>query len=114
MEVASEVAAKKPVLAMKAGRTAEGAKAAASHTGGLAKEDLATDLIFKKAGILTFRDEGQLIDAAAAFATQPIPRGNRVGIITNTGGPAVIATDVLVDAGLELPPLSEKTKADLT
>jgi acetyltransferase len=110
MKVAKEVAAKKPVLAMKAGRTMEGAKAAASHTGGLAKEDIATDLIFKKAGILTFRDEGELIQAAAAFATQPIPKGNRVGIITNTGGPAVIATDILVAAGLELPPLSEKTK----
>jgi len=110
MAVAKEVAAKKPVLAMKAGRTMEGAKAAASHTGGLAKEDIATDLIFKKAGILTFRDEGELIQAAAAFATQPIPKGKRVGIITNTGGPAVIATDILVADGLELPPLSEKTK----
>ncbi|MDY6791347.1 MAG: acetate--CoA ligase family protein [Thermodesulfobacteriota bacterium] len=110
MKVAKEVAAKKPVLAMKAGRTKEGAKAAASHTGGLAKEDIATDLIFKKAGILTFRDEGELIQAAAAFATQPIPKGKRVGIITNTGGPAVIATDILVADELELPPLSEKTK----
>jgi acetate---CoA ligase (ADP-forming) len=114
MEVATRVAAKKPILAMKAGRTIEGAKAAASHTGGLAKEDIATDLIFKKAGILSFRDEGELIQAAAAFATQPIPRGNRVGIITNTGGPAVIATDVMVGAGLTLPPLSEKTRNVLT
>ena len=113
MEVAAGVAAKKPVLAMKAGRTTEGAKAAASHTGGLAKEDIATDLIFKKAGIVDFRDEGELINAAAAFASQPIPRGNRVGIITNTGGPAVIGTDILVDAGLELPPLSEKTEKRL-
>jgi acetyltransferase len=114
MEVASKVAAKKPILAMKAGRTMEGAKAAASHTGGLAKEDIATDLIFKKAGILSFRDEGELIQAAAAFATQPIPKGNRVGIITNTGGPAVIATDVMVAGGLTLPPLSDKTKTVLT
>ncbi len=113
MEVAAEVATKKPVLAMKAGRTAEGAQAAASHTGGLAKEDIATDLIFKKAGIVDFRDEGELINAAVAFASQPIPRGNRVGIITNTGGPAVIGTDILVDAGLELPPLSEKTEKRL-
>jgi acetyltransferase len=95
---------------MKAGRTEAGAQAAASHTGGLAKEDLATDLIFKKAGILNFMDEGELITAATAFASQPIPKGNRVGIITNTGGPAVIATDILVGAGLELPPLSEKTE----
>ena len=111
MKTATAVAAQKPILAMKAGRTREGAKAAASHTGGLAKEDIATDLIFKKAGVLSFRDEGHLIQAAAAFATQPIPKGNRIGIITNTGGPAVIATDVLVGAGCTLPPLSEKTKA---
>jgi len=110
MEVATEVAAKKPILAMKAGRTMEGAKAAASHTGGLAKEDIATDLIFKKAGILSFRDEGELIQAAAAFASQPVPKGNRIGIITNTGGPAVIGTDVMVGAGLTLPPLSQKTE----
>ncbi|MGA8242164.1 MAG: acetate--CoA ligase family protein [Desulfobacterales bacterium] len=109
MQTVREVAARKPILAMKAGRTAEGAKAAASHTGGLAKEDLATDLIFKKAGVVTFTDEGELIQAAAAFATQPIPQGNRVGVITNTGGPAVIATDVFVGAGSQLPPLSEKT-----
>lgn len=106
-----EAAAKKPVLAMKAGRTMEGAQAAASHTGGLAREDMATDLIFKKAGIVDFRDEGQLINAAIAFGSQPVPKGNRVGIITNTGGPAVIATDILVGAGLTLPPLSEKTRA---
>ena len=110
-EAVKAAAAKKPVLAMKAGRTMEGAKAAASHTGGLAREDMATDLIFKKAGIVDFRDEGQLINAAIAFGSQPIPKGNRVGIITNTGGPAVIATDILVDAGLTLPPLSEKTNA---
>lgn len=113
METAKKVTAKKPILAMKAGRTMEGAKAAASHTGGLAKEDMATDLIFKKTGILNFRDEGELIAAAAAFGSQPIPKGNRVGIITNTGGPAVIATDILVAKGLTLPPLSDKTEATL-
>ena len=113
-EAARQATKRKPVLAMKAGRTMEGAKAAASHTGGLAREDLATDLIFKKAGIVDFRDEGHLINAAVAFGSQPVPRGNRVGIITNTGGPAVIATDILVDAGLTLPPLSDKTKATLT
>jgi len=113
LEVAREVAAKKPILAMKAGRTEEGAKAAASHTGGLAKEDLATDLIFEKTGILSFKDEEGLCQAAVAFSSQPIPRGNRVGLITNTGGPAVIATDVLVNAGLKIPPLSEKAEAIL-
>jgi acetyltransferase len=113
LEVAREVAAKKPILAMKAGRTEEGAKAAASHTGGLAKEDLATDLIFEKTGILSFRDEEELCQAAVAFSTQPIPAGNGVGMITNTGGPAVIAADVLVSAGLKIPPLSEKAETIL-
>jgi acyl-CoA synthetase (NDP forming) len=108
LEVVKEVAAQKPILAMKAGRTVEGAKAAAFHTGGLAKQDITTDLIFEKAGILNFRDVAELCHAAAAFASQPIPRGNRVGMITNTGGPAVIATDVFSAGGLKIPPLSEK------
>jgi acyl-CoA synthetase (NDP forming) len=106
LEVAREITPKKPILAMKAGRTAEGAQAAASHTGGLAREDRSTDIIFRKAGVITFDDEADLCHAAVAFATQPIPRGNRVGMITNTGGPAVIATDVLVNQGLKIPPLS--------
>lgn len=113
MQVAKEVAAVKPILAMKAGRTEEGARAAASHTGGLAKVDLATDLIFEKAGILSFRDEEELCQAASAFASQPIPDGNRVGMITNTGGPAVIATDVFVNAGLLIPELSDRSKKTL-
>jgi acyl-CoA synthetase (NDP forming) len=114
LEVAKEVVPKKPILAMKAGRTTEGAKAAASHTGGLAKEDITTDLIFEKAGVLSFRDEAELCQAAAVFASQPVPKGNSVGVITNTGGPSVIATDVLVGGDLAILPLSEKTTLALT
>jgi acyl-CoA synthetase (NDP forming) len=113
LDAAKVVAAKKPVLAMKAARTEQGAKAASSHTGSLAGVDIVTELIFEKTGILSFTDEGEMVRAAMAFATQPVPRGNRVGIITNTGGPAVIATDVLVASGLEVPKLSEKTVAKL-
>lgn len=109
LKAARIAAAKKPILAMKAGRTEEGARAASSHTGGIAKQEITTDLIFEKAGIISFRDEAELCQAGALFATQPIPRGNRVGIITNTGGPAVIAADVLAACGLRIPPLSEKT-----
>jgi len=108
MEVAKEVARKKPILAMKAGRTEEGAKAAASHTGSLAGVNITTELIFEKTGILSFNNEEEMCQTAMAFSTQPIPKGNRVGIITNTGGPAVIATDELVSAGLQLPELSQK------
>jgi acetyltransferase len=113
LEVAREVTAKKPVLAMKAGRTEQGAKAASSHTGSLAGVDIATELIFEKTGILAFTDEGEMVRAAMAFSTQPIPAGNRVGVITNTGGPAVIATDVLVACGLDVPVLSEASIARL-
>jgi acetyltransferase len=94
---------------MKAGRTEQGAKAASSHTGSLAGVDIATELIFEKTGILSFTDEGEMVRAAWAFSSQPIPAGNRVGLITNTGGPAVIATDVLVDCGLDVPKISDKS-----
>ncbi len=113
LEVTRKVTANKPVLAMKAGRTEEGAKAASSHTGSLAGVDIATELIFEKIGVLPFNDEGEMVRAAMAFSSQPIPTGNRVGIITNTGGPAVIATDVLVDFDLEVPKLSEASIAKL-
>lgn len=113
MEAAREVAAKKPILGMRSGRTEAGAKAAASHTGGLAGVGLSTELVFRKTGILTFRDVEEMCQAAMAFASQPIPKGNRIGLITDTGGPAVIATDELCDAGLVIPPLSEKGTADL-
>ncbi|MCX6311177.1 MAG: acetate--CoA ligase family protein [Bacteroidetes bacterium] len=110
MDVAKIVAKKKPILAMKSGRTEEGAKAAASHTGSLAVVDIATELIFEKTGMLSFNNEEEMCQTAMAFSSQPIPKGNRVGIITNTGGPAVIATDELVSAGMEIPALSEKAK----
>jgi acetyltransferase len=110
MEVAREVAARKPILAMRAGRTQEGAKAAFSHTGGLVGVGLSTELLFKKTGILVFQDQEEMCQVAMAFASQPIPRGNRVGLITDTGGPAIIATDALVDAGMKIPPLSGKAE----
>ena len=113
LAAAREVARRKPVLAMKAGRTEQGAKAASSHTGSLAGVDIATELIFEKTGILSFTDEGAMVRAAKAFASQPVPAGNRVGIITNTGGPAVIATDVLVASGLDVPKLSDGSIARL-
>jgi acetate---CoA ligase (ADP-forming) len=113
MSAAREVAAKKPVLGMRSGRTEAGARASASHTGGLAGGRLSTELIFRKTGILTFRDVEEMSQAAMAFATQPIPKGNRVGLITDTGGPAIIATDELIDGGLCLAPLSEKAKSIL-
>jgi acetyltransferase len=110
LEVAKEVAARKPVLGMKTGRTEEGAKAVASHTGGLMREDVTTEIIFEKAGVVTFRDQEDLCQAAVAFASQPVPEGNRVGMITNTGGPAIISTDILIERGATMPPLSKESE----
>ncbi len=110
IETAKKVTAKKPILAMYAGRTEEGAKAALSHTGGLVGAGLTTELIFRKTGIITFKDEEEMCQSAVAFALQPIPKSNRVGIITDTGGPAIIATDNLIERGIKLPDLSEKAK----
>ncbi len=113
LEVTKQVARRKPVLAMKAGRTAEGAKAVRSHTGGLVKQETAIDLLFAKAGVVPFRKIEDLCQSAIGFATQPVPAGNRVGMVANTGGPAIIATDELIEGGMTLPPLSERTRARL-
>ena len=113
LEAAREAAAKKPVLAMKAGRTEEGAKAATSHTGGLATEALSAELIFKKSGIIPCASTRELVETAAGLALQPVPKGKRVVILTNTGGPAVIAADVLAAGGCRLPPLSHETRGIL-
>lgn len=112
MEIARRVTAKKPILAMTAGRTNEGAEASRSHIGGLAGS-ISMDLIFKKTGILGFSNQEELCHAAEAFSTQPIPKGNKVGIVTNTGGPSVIAIDELVSCGLQIPQLSERAKGIL-
>ncbi len=110
METAAEVARHKPVLAMKVGRTAEGAQAVASHTGRLVERLPVMDLVFEKAGVVAFRTIDDLCQATVGFASQPVPAGNRVGMIANTGGPAVIATDELIEGGMSMPPLSEETQ----
>jgi acetyltransferase len=112
IEVAKQVSARKPILAMTAGRTDKGAEASRSHIGGLAGS-ISMDLIFRKAGMLSFSNQEELCHAAVALSSQPIPKGNKVGIITNTGGPSVIAIDELVSCGMEIPPLSEKAAETL-
>ncbi len=113
LEAALEVSRHKPILGMKVGRTAEGAKAVSSHTGGLMKQDTAIELIFEKAGIVPFRNMEDLCQSAIGFAAQPIPTGNRVGMIANTGGPAIIATDELIEGGMTMPTLSKQTESAL-
>lgn len=113
LEVASRVTPKKPVLALKTGRTSEGTRAVASHTGSLIEQETLADVIFRKSGVLRFDSQEDMVDAAVAFSNQPVPKGDRVVIVTNTGGPAIIAVDECISAGLKLAELSPKTKETL-
>ncbi len=109
LEVAGRITPKKPILAIKAGRTKEGAVAVSSHTGSLMDQDTMADALFEKAGILRFNSQDEMTKAAIAFATQPPPSGNKVAIVTNTGGPGILALDEAILGGLELAALEEKT-----
>ncbi len=103
----------KPILAIKSGRTAQGAKAASSHTGSLSGSDEVYDAIFSQGGVLRVETVEELFDYAIAFANQPIPKGNRVAIVTNAGGPGIITTDACIRHGLHLASFSEKTISDI-
>ncbi|NQT80628.1 MAG: acetate--CoA ligase family protein [Candidatus Aminicenantes bacterium] len=113
LEVASRVTPKKPILALKTGKTSEGTKAVASHTGSLIEQETIADVIFKKSGVLRFHSQEDMIDAAVAFSNQPVPKGDKVVIVTNTGGPAIIGVDECISAGLKLAELSPQTKETL-
>ncbi|MFH1857478.1 MAG: acetate--CoA ligase family protein [Candidatus Omnitrophota bacterium] len=101
-EITGEAAHPKPILAIKAGRTVQGAKAARSHTGSLMWPDEVYDAIFTQAGVLRVESIRQMFNLAVPFANQPLPKGNRVAIVANAGGPAVMATDACVRRGLQL------------
>jgi acetyl coenzyme A synthetase (ADP forming)-like protein len=103
----------KPILALKVGRSAEGARAAASHTGSMAGSDTAYDAIFMQGGIQRVDGVSDLFNYALAFSTQPLPKGSRIAIVTNSGGPGIMATDALIRPGITLAPLSEETKSRL-
>ncbi len=103
----------KPILTIKAGRTPQGAAAAASHTGSLAGEDAVCDAVFREAGILRVRSVDELFNSAIMYAYQPMPAGNRLAIVTNAGGPGVMATDAAVDLYLSIPRLADVTMAKL-
>ncbi len=103
----------KPLVCVKAGRTAEGGRAAASHTGALAGPDVAVDALLEQTGVLRVDSVGEMFDVAQALVTQPLPAGGRIAILTNAGGPAILATDFLVAKGLSLAALSESTQRAL-
>jgi acetyltransferase len=108
-EITGEGDSRKPILALKAGRTPAGARAVASHTGSLAGSDEVYEALFAQAGVLRADTVEDLFEYAIAFANQPLPNGRRTVIITNAGGPGIMATDACVRYGLELAQLSEET-----
>ena len=107
--VASEITKHKPVIALKVGRFEAGQKAAASHTGALAASDIAFDAAFSKSGVLRAETAEQMFDWARALENCPLPKGNKIGILTNAGGPGVIAADSLEHHGLVLAQLADTT-----
>jgi acetyl coenzyme A synthetase (ADP forming)-like protein len=113
IDLAQRISEKKPVLGVKSGRTREGAKAAASHTGALSGSDDVYDSLFAQCGVLRVETLEELFRFGMAFANQPLPRGNRVAIVTNAGGPGIMATDASVRHGLELARLDGRTKSIL-
>jgi len=115
IQTASEITwdVKKPMLAIKSGQSPEGARAAASHTGSLAGSDTAYDAIFFQSGIQRVLGINELFNYAVAFASQPVPKGNQIAIITNAGGPGIMATDAAVRHGLSLAAFSDETLKNL-
>ncbi|WP_048190209.1 acetate--CoA ligase family protein [Methanobacterium sp. SMA-27] len=108
---------KKPILLIKSGTTAKGSEAVSSHTGTIAGSDSAYDAAFSQSGIIRVTSLDEMMDYSSAFALSPLPKGNRIAIITNAGGPAIMTTDAAIKAGLELSKLTcdtqEKLKAGL-
>lgn len=104
---------KKPILCLKSGRSAEGAKAVSSHTGSLAGSDAVYTAIFAQCGVQRVNTIAELFDNASFYTTQPLPKGKRLAIITNAGGPGIMATDAAIAAGLHLAELSDATKEAL-
>ncbi len=109
VEAASILSASKPVIALKAGGSDAGARAVSSHTGSLAGSEQAYDAAFRKAGIIRARSVQELFDFAVGFARQPLPAGPGLAILTNAGGPAILATDACERAGVGLASLESET-----
>jgi acetyltransferase len=113
LETAREITPHKPILAIKAGRTREGSVAVSSHTGMLVDQAAMATAMFAKAGVLEFTDTHQMIKTAVGFSLQKPPAGNRIGMITNTGGPGIQMVDESVERGLTLAQWSGDGKARL-
>jgi acetyl coenzyme A synthetase (ADP forming)-like protein len=116
VQTARRITKRKPIVAVKSGRTPAGALAASSHTGAMVATqglDIATDALFEQSGVIRVDSVEELFDLAMGFSKNPLPRGNRLGILTNAGGPAIMATDTAIGLGLTVGKLSERTTAEL-
>ncbi len=112
--LARRVGKTKPILAVKSGRTPAGVRASSSHTGALlSASDVTVDALFRQAGVIRADTIGELFDTAALLSSQPLPRGRRVAIVTNGGGPGIVAADACVAAGLEVCELPASLQAEL-
>lgn len=111
--IAADVSPHKPIVALKAGRTQAGARAASSHTAALASSDRAADALFSQAGVVRVATLPELFDVTTLLARQPLPRGRRVAVLTNAGGPAILCADALAARGLTLPEFSHELQDKL-
>lgn len=112
-EVARRVARRKPIIAVKSGRSRAGAAAASSHTGSIAGADVAVDTLLAQCGVLRVDSFRDMFALATALRRQPPPKGPRMAVVTNAGGPGILATDALVGLGLSVEPLREQTQKAL-
>ncbi|MCZ6747021.1 MAG: acetate--CoA ligase family protein [Acidobacteria bacterium] len=111
--LARRITRTKPILVVKSGRTAAGARAAVSHTGALTGTEIATDTLLRQCGVIRVDTMQEMFTLAMAFAHQPMPSGNRVAVVTNAGGPGILATDALIGAGVQLASFSAATRSRL-
>jgi len=113
MRIAERVGKIKPLVILKSGRSKAGAKAASSHTGSLAGSDVAYECAFRRLGVIRAQSIEHLFDISTALAYQPLPKGNRIAIITNAGGPGIMMSDALEMSGLTVVNIDDKTKSSL-
>jgi acetate---CoA ligase (ADP-forming) len=107
--IARRISRRKPIVAVKSGRTKAGVRAASSHTAAIASGDRAVDALFRQTGVIRTDTLEEMFDVATLLASQPLPRGNNVAVLTNAGGPGILAADALEGQGLDVPALSDRT-----
>ncbi|MCC5946990.1 MAG: GNAT family N-acetyltransferase [Nitriliruptoraceae bacterium] len=111
--IARRISRRKPIVVVKSGRTSSGARAASSHTAAIGTGDTAVEALFEQTGVIRTDTLEEMFDVATLLSSQGLPRGRKVGVLTNAGGPAILAADALESNGLEVPRLSDRTVAQL-